>query len=181
MKKFCLKLIPSFLAFLLFINVSFAAEFALTKIGALDTGGATYSEWWYTGTSPTLMGTAENNAQVSVTINDQTNTVNADSSGNWSVPTTLDNADYNITVASGSSSYSFVLHAGQSVPSDLGSTTTTTTTETQQTTTPVPATGFNQTIGLILSSTILGFGIYFFNKSKKSTKKAYVKSLLKEL
>jgi len=70
MKRTCLKSL-----FLLVVLLSlvitpslYAASLSLTHIGGLVTNGATYNEWWYSGTNPLLKGTAGEGAEVVITI-----------------------------------------------------------------------------------------------------------------
>ena len=178
-KKFSVIAIAFLLSLFAHVN---AASLSLTKIGALDTGGATYSDWWYTGTSPTLAGTAGSSADVSIKIGDDTSSVTADSGGNWTYATSLEENDYSITISSGDESYAFTLHAGQVMPADVGSSDSSETTEeTAETTSTEPATGYPQVFGLATSISLLGIGAYLYLKNKKSTKRAYVRSVLKSL
>jgi len=82
MKKIC----PFLTSLLLTLSIFsvLAADLSLTNIGALDTTGKTYSEWWYTGTLPILKGTAENSSSVGITINDEEFSTSTDASGAWS-------------------------------------------------------------------------------------------------
>lgn len=157
MKKICLFLIC------LLLSASFyslyAASLSLSSIGALDTSGKTYSEWWYTGTKPTLTGTAEASSTVDVTVNEETSSVTADESGVWSFYSDqLVEGDHQITLASGDESYSFVLHLGQSVPTDLSSETTEST---------VPDTGIGQLFGLVGGVSALALGWYLYSSKKE--------------
>ena len=183
MRKACLKLISHILVLVLSLNifVAFSASLSLSQIGALNTQGMQYSEWWYSGTSPTLSGTADANAEVKISLDGSESTVTADSSGNWSMATSLSQGDVAVVISSGSESYSFTLHAGQEVPDDLSATTTISAAETSESTAAVPSTGSTQVVGLLISSTLLAVGVYMFSKAKKTGKKAYVKSVLNSL
>lgn len=177
MKKTCLKIATIFLVTLFSFSQVHAATLTLDNIGALSTGGSKYSEWWYTGTTPILRGTADPNATVSVSVNGAASTVTADASGAWSYQANLETGDYNMVLSSGDQSYSFVLHAGQMMDSNASGTTT----ETNQTTTPVPETGASQVAGLLISMSLMALGYHFFVLRRKSSKKAYVKTVLDSL
>jgi hypothetical protein len=154
--------------------LTWAASLSLTSIGALNTAGNRYSEWWYTGTSPLLMGTAGNGDEVTINVNGDSHKATADSSGNWSYQTSLDKGDYPVTIASGSESYGFTLHLGQSVPANVS----TGSGESSQSTGSVPTTGYPMAAGLAISVGLLSAGAYAYIKAKRNTKKAYVKSVL---
>jgi len=159
MKKICLFT----LSFLLTLSVSIvlAADLSLTDIGALATSGNTYSEWWYTGTLPVLKGTAGNSATVAITINDEQSSISADGSGNWSFYSEkLITGDHSVSISSGDQTYSFTLHLGQSLPSDLGATPETTPS------TGVPDTGTGQVIALVAGVSALALGWYFYSGKK---------------
>jgi hypothetical protein len=144
-------------ASLVLSSTAFAAGLALTGIGALSTGGAVYSEWWYTGENPTLAGTAGESASVTVTVEENSQTVTADGSGNWSAPTATPTGDYSVSISSGGETLSFTLHTGQSLPDDLGSGA-----ETTEGTGTVPETGSSQLFGVVILSitTALGYSYY---------------------
>jgi len=119
---------------LIFIPVkAFAAGFTLTYIGAIATAGQTYNHWWYTVTNPTLKGTADPSAIVTVTIDSTAAEVTADTTGNWSYPTTLASGDHQISLASSGSTYTFTLTIGLTVPANIAS----------QSGTTAPNTGYN--------------------------------------
>jgi len=179
MKNTCLKSL-----FLLVVLLSlvitptlYAASLTLTHIGGLATNGATYSEWWYSGTNPLLKGTAGEDAEVVISVNTENHAVTADSSGYWSYQTSLTAEDYTIAINSGGEGYSFTLHAGQSMSSGDAVSTA----ETTQSTTTVPPTGYNQIAGILGGSTLALAGVYVFLQGRKSTKKAYAKEVLKTL
>ena len=164
-KKYIKFLIAPLIIFLCF-SYAFAATLQLHNIGALDLGGKTYKEWWYTGTKPTIVGVAAPSTVVTIKVGDTSYTANVDSSGNWSYPTTLDKGDYTIVISQGSENLAFTLHLGQNVPTN-----TSTTAQTTESASTVPTTGFNQYvavtfgIGVILLATYL----YFSTDSKKKT------------
>lgn len=151
-----------------FSSIAFLASLSLTKIGALNTNGSVYSEWWYTKENPTLSGTAETGASVAITIDDASSSVTADSSGVWSFSsTTLLNGDHTVKISSSGNEYSFTLHVGSTVPADVGSSSsgsssTNGSDTTPQTTSAVPETGFDQLFPMLISAGLIGFGVYFY-------------------
>jgi len=103
------------------VSHSFAASLALTRIGALDLNGSSYTEWWYTGTNPTLYGTAVENAPVEIIVNSVSTEITADASGNWShAPSQLTTGEHNVSISSNGETISFLLHVGESVPASVG-------------------------------------------------------------
>lgn len=147
----------------LFLFTALSASLSLSRIGALDTQGNTYSEWWYTGTKPTLQGTADPGDMVTITVDDSSSEVTADDSGTWSFSTDLGEGEHSVTLVSGEESYSFTLHLGQSLPADLGSSGTT---ETTESTTQVPETGVTQLFALVAGVSALALGWYFYSTRK---------------
>jgi hypothetical protein len=176
MKRTCLKLlfITTLIVSFLLTPTLYAASLSLTHIGALATNGATYSEWYYTGTDPVLRGTAGDGDEVKVTIGANEYEVTADGDGNWSYQTSLSAQDYNVTISSGGEQYSFTLHAGQSMDGSA-------TSQTTQSTSTVPPTGYNQIAGILAGSTLIAAGLYAYYQGRRSTKKAYVGEVLKSL
>lgn len=178
MKRTCLKtfFIATALLGLIFTRPVYGASLNLTHIGSLATEGSTYSEWWYSATNPLLKGTANDNAQVKIMIDSEEYTTQADSDGDWSYQTSLSAKDYSITISSEGEEYSFTLHAGQSMSGD-----STSTMETTQSTSAVPPTGHNQIAGIITGVTLAAAGIYAYTEGRKSTKRAYVNEVMKDL
>ena len=105
---------------LLILTISshvYAASLQLTKIGTLETNGKTYSQWWYSGTNPTLLGLAANNSQVDITIDSDTTTVYATDGGTWSfTPANLTTGDHTVKIVSNGETISFTLTLGSDVP-----------------------------------------------------------------
>lgn len=161
-KRFC----PHFLALSLFAltliysTISFAASLTLDKIGALDTSGKKYNQWWYTGTNPTLSGKVEDSQKVKVTIDSKTFETNANSSGKWSLATSMAVGKHDVKITAGEESYSFVLNIGSALPDFLGGTTST-----SQSTSSVPQTGSHQVYFLIIAMYLVILGIYFYYKN----------------
>ncbi len=148
------KTLPVFFLFSLPAFFTFGASLSLTKIGALDTSGKNYSEWWYTNTSVTLAGTAADGSQVTVKIGDQTNQV-AVTSGTWSYPFTGESKDYNVEITQGSEKIAFVLHLGQALPSNISS-------GSAPAASGVPETGYDQIIAISLGVGIVLLASYFY-------------------
>lgn len=158
--------------FSFFVFQSFAADFKVTKIGALDTQDKVYSEWWYMGTSPTLYGTGNPGSNISVKIDDATNTTTVDANGNWSYVTSMTEGDRNIVVTQDSQNISFVLHLGQQMPTGGVAST--------QTTTSVPVTGFNQLTALAFSVGIILLASYFYISQDSNKKVVFETRMLDE-
>ena len=163
-QKIALALIAAFTVFS-FYKVAHAADFALTQIGVMSTGGANYSEWWYTGNNPTFVGTADADATVQYDVDGSTGSVTADSSGNWSYNAGLDGGDHAVSFSSGGSTISFTIHLGQSLPADVGGTT--------QSTTSVPDTGSYQALAISISVSAIVAGLYLWSKAPKDKKATF--------
>ena len=161
----------------LLIVQSFAATFAVTKIGALDLGGKTYPEWWYTATNPTFQGTAEASKEVTVMVNSDTHKVTSDGNGNWSYSSALDKGDYDIKISQGSNSYAFKLHLGQGLPENLGGTQTS---QSSQTTSSVPTTGYNQIAAIGFGLGLALLASYFYISGDVDRKVLFEKRIIKE-
>lgn len=179
MRKTCLKtfFIAIALVGLFVTNTSYAASLVLTHIGSMATNGSTYSEWWYSATNPLLKGEANDEAQVKIIIDSDEYTTQADSDGSWSYQTSLSSKDYEITISSEGEEYSFTLHAGQSMSDSATSTKETT----QSTASAVPPTGYNQVAGIITGITLAAAGVFAYAEGRKSTKKAYINEVMKDL
>lgn len=142
----------------------FSATLSLTKIGALDTTGKNYSEWWYTQTSATLAGIAVDGSQVTIKVGDAVNNVNV-TSGAWSYTVTGEAKDYPIEISQGAEKISFTLHLGQMLPDNISAGSS------PQTAGGVPETGYNQLIAISLGAGIvlLASYFYFWGDLKKKT------------
>lgn len=133
---------------------------SLDKIGGLDLGGQKYSEWWYSGVSPILYGTAEPAATVTVKVGEQTSTATADQQGKWQYATGLTEGDHQISITTADYSYTFTLHVGQQF---TGGSTNNTTTDAEGKGAPaVPVTG---SLGNIFTIAFLA-GIMIFGGYK---------------
>ena len=172
------KILLSITIFCLFSNATVhAASLSLTHIGGLATSGAKYSEWWYTQTNPTLKGTASPSKSVSISIDGVSNSTIADSSGNWSHPTTMPKGDYKVVIASESESYSFTLHTEQNLPE---MTTAQQTTTSKQSTSSVPVTGTNQVIGITLTVLLLLIGYHYFITAREKALTQFEKETISD-
>lgn len=117
----------NFFLFVLFVfffaHFTFAAEFTLTHIGAMETKGVRYNQWWYEPQQVVLKGTGSKLANIDVTLDGRTQTIKSDSEGKWSHNLgTLDIADHQVQIGSGTDLYSFVLTIGSAPPADMNST-----------------------------------------------------------
>jgi len=158
-------------------NQVFAAPFALTKIGALDLGGKTYPEWWYTASNPTFYGTADANSEVTVQIGDDSHKTNSDASGNWSYYAALNAGDYDIKVSQGANSYTFKLHLGQGLPANLGGSESS---QSTQSTSSVPTTGYNQIAAIGFGMGLALLASYFYISGDVDRKAQFEKRLINE-
>ena len=142
-----------FLYLLVFSNSNvFALE--LKSIGALSLGGKSYTEWWYTGVNPTLMGTAKASSDVKVTVGTTNYDTKADASGNWTVNATAPIGEYNVSIVGDATTYAFKLHLGKDMSgaASAGSTAPG----------AVPSTGINQIVSILFSLGILLLASYFY-------------------
>jgi hypothetical protein len=120
MKKIAQILATLLLALLLSINVVLAASLAVTSIGGVAVSG-TLTSFTTTQTSPTLIGTAANDATVDIKIDDLTVAVTAGATGDWSyTPINLTNGSHAVEISSNLETLSFTLTV------DDGTTTTST-------------------------------------------------------
>jgi LPXTG-motif cell wall-anchored protein len=110
---------------------SLVAALTLESIGVSTVGGRRISSWTYQGVNPTITGTADPSASVSLSIDGTTQTATADGTGSWSYkPTDLTaSGSYPITVSSGSDSMTFTLQL--TTTSSTGTTTTGATTSSE--------------------------------------------------
>lgn len=155
----------------------FAAPFAVTKIGALDLGGKTYPEWWYTAVNPTFYGTGEENSEVTVQIGEDSYKTNTDGSGNWSYYAALASGDYDIKVTQGGNSYSFMLHLGQGLPANLGGSQSS---QSTQSTSSVPTTGYNQIAAIGFGVGLALLASYFYISGDVDRKALFEKRVINE-
>lgn len=161
------------LAFVM-VRFSFAAGLELHSIGALETQGNNYPEWWYVGSSPTLSGVADPGSAITIKIGDDSYSVVPEDSGTWSYPTSLEDADHTIVISQGDTTLSFVLHLGQTMPATTGID------NTSESTASVPETGFNQYVALAFGSGVILLATYFYFASESNGKKVFETRMLKE-
>lgn len=159
-----------------FSAFSLAANLSLLKIGALDTAGNTYPEWWYNGTGPVLSGMATPGSDVTVKIGENSYTSTPDASGAWSYSAVLETGDYPIEITQGEEKISFTLHMGQ----DMVSVGTTQPSETEPGSTPVPETGFNQYVAFSFGIGIILLATYFYFSSDNKKNIVFESRVLKE-
>lgn len=171
MLKSCLRPLTFVFLFSLVLNVAFAGNNVLTKIGTMDLDGNVYSEWWYTEENPTLSGIAAAGATVEIDINGTKSEVTADSSGNWSFATgALPTGDHAVIITTGGEVYSFTLHTGQTVPEGVGSG--------SGGESDVPATGYNQILWMGVGLVLFSVGYTLLKTSKVTT--VFEKKILSE-
>lgn len=165
------KILLALVLTLIFSFPVYAASFQLTKIGALDTTGKTYPEWWYTGTNPTFSGTASAGTKITVKVNDISAEITANSSGAWSYkPAAMPIGDYYVSFTSTDGNYSFKLHITQTLPATFGSTVPQSTPAAT-----VPDTGSNQLIMGTVALSLGLLGVYFLIDSRKRALQAFEK------
>ena len=122
MRIYISALLFSFIS-LFFSQTVLASEFTLTHIGAMETKGVRYNQWWYEPQQVVLKGTGSKLANIDITLDGRTQTIKSDSEGIWSHNLgTLDIADHQVQIGSGTDLYSFVLTIGSSPPADMNST-----------------------------------------------------------
>lgn len=90
-----------------------ASGFNMKSIGGVDTSGRQISHWWYSGTVVTFSGEAGPETSVTVKINGNTSNVNADTSGEWSYSTTLEEGDHEVSFSNNGSEIKFTLTTGK--------------------------------------------------------------------
>jgi hypothetical protein len=106
----------------LFITLPvFAETLTLTHIGAMETKGAKYNQWWYEPQQVKLKGTGSKGANIDITVDGKFNTIKSNiEDGTWSYDLgNMPVADHNIIIGSGEESYSFILTIGSSKPADM--------------------------------------------------------------
>lgn len=164
------RLLPLLLFVLTFnLLTSHAFGLELKSIGALSLGGKTYTEWWYTGTNPTYVGTAKASSDVKVTVGKNSYDAKADTTGNWSVATKETAGDYDVTIAGDGTTYAFKLHLGTNMPAaGVGSTASGT----------VPSTGSEQVVALLFSLGVLLMASYFYFWGSQNNKVKFEKYFL---
>ncbi|MFZ2025707.1 MAG: hypothetical protein WAV30_00245 [Microgenomates group bacterium] len=109
---------------LLVTSPVFADDLILTHIGAMETKGKKFNQWWYEPQQVVLKGTGSKGANIDVTVDGKFNTIKSSvTDGTWSYNLgMLPLADHNIIIGSGTESYSFVLTIGSAPPADMSGT-----------------------------------------------------------
>lgn len=100
--------------FLIFSPKAMAGSFNLKSISGVDTSGKQLSHWWYSGTNVVFNGEAIPGSSVGVTIDDKTENVTADATGDWSYNAgDLPEGDHQISLLSEGSKIDFILTTGK--------------------------------------------------------------------
>lgn len=133
MKKFIISSV--FAVMMMVLAVIHVSALTLDNIGVTSSADQTFTTWSYLGTNPRLMGTADPNETVTISIDGTAYTTTADADGDWAyTPTTLNTSgDYEISIASGTETIAFTLTINSGTATASSSTTTTTTTTTATT------------------------------------------------
>ena len=120
MNRILSSLLMLFLTLFIAIPV-FADTLVLTHIGAMETKGVKYNQWWYEPQRVVLKGTGSKGANIDIALDGKFNTIKSSvEDGKWSYDLgTLEIADHSIVVGSGDESYSFVLTVGSPRPADM--------------------------------------------------------------
>lgn len=118
-------------SFVLFLTISlflvqsvFAESLTLTHIGAMETKGKKFNQWWYEPQQVILKGVGSKAANIDITVDGKFNTIRSNvNDGTWTYNLgILPVADHNIIIGSGEESYSFVLTIGSKPPADMATT-----------------------------------------------------------
>ena len=162
--------------FIFLVNYSLAGVLSLQKIGTLDTGGKVYPEWWYTGTSPVLLGAADVGTDVTIKIGEASFTATPDASGAWNLATHLEKGDHSVQITQGEDTISFTLHLGQGtdIPSSVQPS------GTEPGAPVVPDTGFNQYVAASFGMGIILLATYFYFSTDSKKKTIFESRMLKE-
>jgi hypothetical protein len=131
MKK---NLLMVFVLFSLFFGLKntnvLASGFNLKSIGSVNTSGRQISHWWYTGSTPVMVGEAPSGSTIKVSVDGTEGSVVAGGSNDWSYsPGSLSSGDHNIVITNNGSTISFTLTMGvenvnwDAVNADAGTTT----------------------------------------------------------
>lgn len=91
-----------------------AGGFNLKQIGEVSTDGKQISHWWYSGSQPVLRGEASPGAEITISVDGNSQMINSDSSGffNYQIPTALAPGDHQVELSSQGSTISFTLTTG---------------------------------------------------------------------
>ena len=94
-------------------KTSLASGFNLKSIGSVSTDGQQISHWWYTASSPTLVGEAPAGSTVTISVDGTETSVTADSNNAWSYNTgALSGGDHSVSIVNNGSTISFTLTIG---------------------------------------------------------------------
>ena len=167
---------PLLLLVFISFNFSLAADLQLQRIGTMDLGGKTYSEWWYTGEKPIFYGVSASNQAVNIKIDDSSFATTSDSAGNWLYASELSNGDYKIEISQGAEKLSFTLHLGQTLPENIGAGTQ----GTSASGSGVPSTGFNQYVAISMGVGVILLATYLYFSSDSKGKKVFENRVIKE-
>ncbi|OGJ37616.1 MAG: hypothetical protein A2383_02925 [Candidatus Pacebacteria bacterium RIFOXYB1_FULL_39_46] len=161
MKKLVQILIVFVFALIISVNAVSAASLAVTSIGGVATSG-TLTSFTTTDTTPTIIGTASNDATIDITIDDLIVAATADSTGNWSYTPTLEAGAHAVEIASNLETISFTL----TVNDGTTTTTSTSSTESSTTTTSTTSSGLptagaveNTFLVIVLGMFLIGLGV----------------------
>lgn len=167
------KLAPLFFLIFFFHVYSNASSLTLTNIGALDTQGNLYSDWWYTEQEAVLKGTSSDTSPVTIkfgTESYQSEVLN----GVWSQRIFSEKGDYQVEIIQGNEKISFTLHLGQNIPDN----------NTGAASSPVsdviPVTGYNQVIAISFSLGVILLASYFYFWGDTRKRSVFEARILKE-
>ncbi|HEX9817727.1 MAG TPA: hypothetical protein VGA89_02450 [Patescibacteria group bacterium] len=161
MKKIAQILIAVVFALIISVNVVLAASLAVTSIGGVAVTG-TLTSFTTTKTSPTMIGTATNDATVDIKIDDLTVAVTADADGDWSyTPTSLTVTSHAVEITSNLETVSFTLVIDDGTTTTSTTSTTTTKGGTSTTSGELPQAGSATNTFLIVTAGmfLIGTGI----------------------
>jgi hypothetical protein len=161
MKKSALIIIA---LFVFFFNVTpvLAGAFQLTKIGSMDTNGALFDTWYYTGTQPTFSGIGLAGEQVTIVLDGESFNTSVDSENNWrwTPEASLSSEQHYISFASAGSSIGFNLFAGEDIPDGISAP--------EATSTPVAGSAAATLVFSSLGTSLVGASYLLYKKRSHS-------------
>ena len=90
-----------------------ASGFNLKSIGSVDTSGRQISHWWYSGSTPVMVGEAPSGSTVTISVDGTEATVTAGASNDWTYsPGALSAGDHKIIITNNGSNITFTLTMG---------------------------------------------------------------------
>jgi hypothetical protein len=111
-------------------SVVLASGFNLKSIGSVDTSGRQISHWWYTGSTPVMVGEAPSGSTVTISVDGTEGSVTAGGNNDWSYSLgSLSGGDHSVVITNNGSTISFTLTMGaenvnwDAVNADAGTTT----------------------------------------------------------